>query len=96
MLRPLMRAAMALISGNVPYAPPPLPIRGYDAPARFEPFLMPVIGAEADGAGMASGNYGRTTPYVYNARPAMVVVDPVGAASTVRTARLAGHLTSSG
>ena len=88
----MMRRFFALFSGNMEYETPAAPVRGSDSVARASPDLLSFKRDEIDGAGVTAGNYGRTTPYVYNAVQPLVMNEPGGAGYVNKSNGTAGRL----
>ena len=95
-MRNLMRFAVAFISGNMAYAAPPVPVRGYDSPAREVPVLMPLLFASATGPDNVPGNYHRIAPFIYNNNAPQIVSDIYGLSTLGNSNGLAGGLVNPG
>ena len=95
-MRNIMRIAVALFSGNMAYAAPGAPVRGYDSPARDIPVLMPLLFASATGPDNVPGTYQRIAPFIYNNNAPQVVSDIYGRSTVGNSNGLAGGLVNPG
>lgn len=81
-----------LVSGNMSYAAPAMPVRSYDAVARDVPNIAPWRINPTGGTGHYAGTYNRQTPFLMNTALVAILAPVAGTGQQNSSIGLAGHL----